>query len=110
MIKFRVWDPIKQSYSGGDLWKINARGVLYYGNAEWPEGIVEQYTGLKDKNETEIYEGDIVRDVDTGKIFEIKYHHNMFIRYEKETSFMFFTVDESCLEVIGNIYEVTHDT
>lgn len=60
-ISFRVWDEITRSYSGGDLWSINASGKLYYGNARWTDGIVELFTGIKDIKKSKIFEGDIVK-------------------------------------------------
>ena len=113
-IKFRVFDKkIGKIFKAHDL-RFTAEEAIYEvchdtirddGGKHWEftdfkEVVLMQYTGLKDKNGKEIYEGDIVTD-GVGK-YKIVYDLKL-AGYQPYCIFR--DNPENYCEVIGNVFE-----
>lgn len=97
-IKFRVWDKKSKMWLkrfNVDLLDIDT-DIL---------STIElcQYTGLKDKNGVEIYEGDIVRTF--GESFVVFYFQEHVGYLLKDIDGCLETIRSYRVEVLGNIYE-----
>lgn len=119
-IKFRVWNPWNKNmiYLNSDIHLIFFGGKkqipwgLYHKDGHRiatgdekaifnETSILMQFTGLKDKNGKEIYEGDIIND--NGLICEIKFVEGCFVKNFETGNWIILNYNK--IEIIGNIYE-----
>lgn len=113
-IKFRAWNKTNKEWIKdnfyldlrGEAFSLGSHSCECGTRGEHQEGVgdyeIMQFTGLKDKNGKEIYEGDIVdfNTMGVNELLRAEYDGLYVIKTGQEI-----TPNEVYCEIIGNIYE-----
>ena len=113
-IKFKAWLKEERKMVNVETLFIGINR-LCFGNSktedlffrDFEEVELIQYTGIKDKNGKEIYEGDIVmlNNIENDNMCIVEYEHSSYRLESWSLREDLSNVENRFLEVVGNIYE-----
>lgn len=116
-LKFRAWDNwSKEFVYFDDLYWFEHNYVHHSGDNDL---TIQQFTGIKDCNGTDIYEGDLLDFEVMTNYQEYEMQYSQKVEYDDELAMFVFGEDKWCMadhikhdtiKVMGNTYErILHD-
>lgn len=113
-IKFRAWNKVYKKYVEINELEMGVKSLaikfitpsgrtlyLEHGNSI----ILEQYTGLKDKNDVEIYEGDLVKEHWQKEPSVIVYFAGAYGFFDSYNNFHHLSSSNELASIVGNIHD-----
>lgn len=118
-IKFRAWDKERRQFYTSPLWvefqvdlkgELTAKNLKRYGKygKGYQQLTIIEYTGMRDMNDTEIWEGDIVQFNSKSKQISDVWKHTggeWQVFDSVKSDMLPLCVEKRYITVIGNIYE-----
>ena len=109
-IKFRAWDKENEKMMKVSSLHLENKEISVKENGTFHLFRMQdlmQYTGVKDKNGKEIYEGDIVvlNNIENDNMCIVRYEHSSYRLEGWSLREDLSNVEGRFLEVVGNIYE-----
>ena len=105
-IKFRAWNASERKMTTPFTW-VNESNLLSTCMCSAPTHELMQFTGMRDNDDKDIYEKDILGDRN-GCVWLVSFLEGKFIAHSPNNVYDFVNLDDYLFCVVGNIHQHAH--